>query len=143
MFKILLPVSLLLASCTYTGTCEVPLTKLGPSLKESVLAGFRQHVIDYEITDDGTVCISHDDVQRASIVLASSVQSLLPRETSQSMDAEIHRRVVMHLKNKNISFSEQQLDDHNYLVWNSSDDAQVRQIIDEEFSKHSSERLGQ
>lgn len=114
---------------------------LGPELKASIISGLRSKGIGYQTKDDGTLCVSRADAHHASVVMGESVQMLIPRETSQSMDEEVHRRVVNRLMDGNIPFTEQQMGGHNYLVWNSTHDAQVRQIIDEEFAKFLTEKL--
>lgn len=116
---------------------------LGPELKASIISGLRSKDIGYQTKDDGTLCVSLADAQRVWVVMSESVQILIPSETSQSMDEEVHRRVVNRLMDGDIPFTEQQMDGHNYLVWNSAHDAQVRQIIDAEFTKFFTEELNQ
>ncbi|MFP5506012.1 MAG: hypothetical protein ACLGH6_07420 [Gammaproteobacteria bacterium] len=133
MQRILLTTCILFTACSTRETCEIPLTNLGQELKASVIDGFRSHNINYDTTSDGDLCVAYTDAQSASAILAASVNQLIPRETSRSMDARVHQRVVERLRNNDIAFKVQQLDGHNFLVWHDTDDTLVRQIIDEEF----------
>jgi hypothetical protein len=133
MQRIFLITCILLAACTSQETCEVPLTSLGQELTASVIDGFKNQDIDFDATSDGVLCVAHADMQSAATILAESVNKLIPRETSRSMDARVHQRVVERLRNNDIPFKVQQLGGHNFLVWRDTDDTPVRRIIDEEF----------
>lgn len=132
---------LALVSCGNGGVCEVPLTQLGDELKERVITGFDEQGIAYEIAGEGAICISHGDSQKAAVVLGAAVQALIPMETSQTMDEELQRRVLVRLRAENISFKMQQLDWHTYIVWRKDDDLRVRQIIEEEVKTYGGELL--
>ncbi len=133
---------LALVSCGNASVCEVPLTQLGDELKEMVIAEFNEQGITYEIADEGVICVSYGDAQEASVVLRGAVQTLIPMDTSQSMDEEVQRRVLVRLTAENIPFKRQQLDWHTYIVWRKDDDLRVRQIIEEEVKSYGDELLG-
>jgi hypothetical protein len=69
-------------------------------------------------------------------VLGEVVQELIPRETSQTMDEEVQNRVLIRLKQNGIPFTVQQLDRHNYIVWDEAHNSAIRKVIEEEFRRH-------
>lgn len=141
LLYVVIPVCLALESCTDSKPCEVPIMKLGATIERPLLEEFGRQEIEHARREDGAICVHYDDAQRASQVLGEVVELVVPRETSQSMEPEVHRRVVATLKKQRIAFAEHMFDGHMYLVWSRSDDVDIRQIIAAEFKKYLGDEL--